>query len=142
MMDGLDEATHVILVCTETYYRRFRGHEQPPKGKGSDWEGAIITQELYDARSRTNRFFPVIFHSTDEKYVPDPLRGHTFHLLDSEAHYETFYDAILNQGHVRPGPVGLRKRKTPLTGQPLGFHEDDNSKPALKTDADALDEAI
>jgi hypothetical protein len=53
MLDGLDAARSVIVVCTETYYRRFRGHEEPGKGKGVDWEGALITQEIYDARSLT-----------------------------------------------------------------------------------------
>ena len=39
MLNGLDAADSVIVVCTETYYRRFRGHEEPGKGKGVDWEG-------------------------------------------------------------------------------------------------------
>lgn len=50
MLNALDAATQVLCVCTESYYRRFRGHEQPGKGKGVDWEGAVITQELYDVR--------------------------------------------------------------------------------------------
>lgn len=49
MLDELDCATHVLCVCTPTYHRRFRGHEQQGKGKGVTWEGAVITQELYDA---------------------------------------------------------------------------------------------
>ena len=46
MLDQLDEADFVLVICTETYYRRFRGHEVPGKGKGADWEGALITQEI------------------------------------------------------------------------------------------------
>jgi hypothetical protein len=46
MLDQVDAADYVLVVCTETYYRRFRGHEVPGKGKGVDWEGALITQEL------------------------------------------------------------------------------------------------
>ena len=60
MLDQLDDAAFVLVVCTETYYRRFRGHEQPDRGKGVDWEGALITQELYDARSDTSKFVPVL----------------------------------------------------------------------------------
>ena len=37
MLDQLDEADSVLVICTETYYRRFRGHELPGKGKGVDW---------------------------------------------------------------------------------------------------------
>src|SRR5437667_456356 len=51
MLNQLDDAKFVLVVCTETYYRRFRGHEVPGKGKGADWEGALITQEIYEARS-------------------------------------------------------------------------------------------
>lgn len=39
MSNSLDETTYVLCVCTETYYRRFHGHEVPDKGKGVDWEG-------------------------------------------------------------------------------------------------------
>jgi hypothetical protein len=46
MPDQIDWAEFILLVCTETYYRRFRGHEEPGKGKGADWEGAVITQEI------------------------------------------------------------------------------------------------
>ena len=63
MLDQLDAADAVLVVCTETYYRRFRGHEEPGKGKGVDWEGALITQQLYDSRSRSLKFVPV-FRST------------------------------------------------------------------------------
>ena len=29
MLDQIDKASFVLIVCTETYYRRFRGHEKP-----------------------------------------------------------------------------------------------------------------
>jgi SEFIR domain-containing protein len=61
MLDQLDWADFVLVICTETYYRRFRGREEPGKGKGADWEGALITQEIHDARSATTKFVPVIF---------------------------------------------------------------------------------
>ncbi len=31
-LDQLDWADSVLVVCTETYYRRFRGHEESDKG--------------------------------------------------------------------------------------------------------------
>jgi len=51
MLDQLDWAEFVLVVCTETYYRRFRGHEEPGKGKGADWEGNLVTTEMYNAKS-------------------------------------------------------------------------------------------
>ena len=41
MLDPLDAADSVLVVCTETYYRRFCGHALPNVGKGVDWEGAL-----------------------------------------------------------------------------------------------------
>jgi hypothetical protein len=52
MLDQLDWAEFVLVVCTETYYRRFRGHEEPGKGKGADWEGNLVTTEMYNSKSR------------------------------------------------------------------------------------------
>lgn len=88
MLNGLDRATHVLCICTETYYRRFRGQDLPGKGKGVDWEGAIITQELYDERSVSSRFIPVLFTTSDKPSIPEPLRPQTFYLLNSEPSYE------------------------------------------------------
>ena len=121
MLNGLDAATHVLCVCTETYYRRFRGQEVPGKGKGVDWEGALITQALYDARSVSSQFIPVLFDRADELHVPEPLRGQSYYVLDSEAGYQALYDALLNQNGVEPGAVGALKRKPRPTGQPLSF---------------------
>jgi hypothetical protein len=59
MLDRLDWADFVLVVCTGTYYRRFRGHEEPGKGKGADWEGKLITTEMYEAKSTTTKFAPV-----------------------------------------------------------------------------------
>lgn len=121
MLNGLEKATHVLCVCTETYYRRFRGLEEPGKGKGVDWEGALMTQSLYDARSVSSNFIPVIFAGSDTPYVPEPLRGQTFHVMDCDAGYQSLYDALLDQSGVVPGPVGTLKRKPRATGQPLSF---------------------
>lgn len=111
MLDRLDEADFVLVVCTETYYRRFRGHEEEGKGKGADWEGAMILQEIYDARSRTRKFVPVLFSPEEERCIPEPLRGHTFYTLTSPASYEALYEFLLARAGAEPGPLGeLRGR--------------------------------
>ena len=73
MLDKLDWADFVLLICTETYYRRFRGHEQSDMGRGVDWEGQLITLEIYNAKSRTTKFVPIIFGSQDKEFIPEPL---------------------------------------------------------------------
>jgi hypothetical protein len=47
MEDRVDRADFVLVVCTETYRRRFLGREDPETGKGVDWEGSLITSDLY-----------------------------------------------------------------------------------------------
>ena len=121
MLDELDQASRVLLICTPTYYRRFRGHEEPGKGKGVDWEGAIITQEIFDARSATTRFVPVLFDAADESQVPEPVRGQTRYCLTDEAAYQALYDALLDQAGIEPGPVGEPKRRPRSSAAPLSF---------------------
>jgi len=123
MLDRLDEADSVIVVCTETYYKRFRGHEEPGKGKGVDWEGAIITQEMYDARNDTSQFVPIFFMPADEAFVPEPLRPLTHYLLNSEENYNDLYDFLLGQAGVEPRPIGTLKTKERRHGVPLIFNE-------------------
>lgn len=121
MLDRLDEAEFVLVVCTETYYRRFRGHEKPGSGKGVDWEGALITQEIYDARSRTLKFVPVLFDPSDGNFIPEPLRGLTHYTLTSEAAYKLLCDFLDGVAGIAPGPVGARPARTRLQATPLSF---------------------
>jgi hypothetical protein len=96
MLNQLDWANFVLLICTETYYRRFRRQEKPGRGKGVAWEGAIISNALYAARCTTVKFLPIIFSTGLEKYVPDALRGH-IQLLNSEETHEQLYRLLTDQ---------------------------------------------
>lgn len=75
MLDQIEDATNVLVICSATYYLRFRGRDAPGKGKGADWEGAVITQEIYDSNSKTKKFIPVQFANIDEKHIPEPCVG-------------------------------------------------------------------
>lgn len=123
MMDGLDAATHVLVNCTETYYRRFRGHEAPHVGKGVDWEGALITNEIYQAKSKTVKFVPVLFESADQGFIPEPLQTATQYLLNSESRYGELKDFLDGVAGIEPRPVGERKRRKRQQGTPLTFAE-------------------
>jgi hypothetical protein len=87
----IEEADFVLVVCTETYERRFRGVEKAGRGLGGSWEGAILTQHLYDAQARNTRFIPVLFSPRDESHVPVVLRGATRYRLDTEEGYVRLY---------------------------------------------------
>jgi tetratricopeptide (TPR) repeat protein len=121
MLYQLDEADFVLVVCTETYYRRFRGHEEPGKGKGADWEGALITQASYDARSRTVKFVPVVLAAGQEAFIPEPLREHTHYELTSEESYQALYAFLLGEAGVEPGEVGETKPVGKRVAKPLRF---------------------
>lgn len=121
MLDQLDAADFVLVVCTETYYHRFRGHEEPGKGKGVDWEGALITQEIYDSRSRTLKFVPVVFTDADTCWIPEPLRQTSYHNPSAEPGYELLYDVLLEQAGIEPGSVGIPRIKPRRRAEVLNF---------------------
>jgi predicted secreted protein len=111
-MSQIEEARFVLVVCTETYHRRVRGKEETGKGLGAKWEGAIITQELYDSEANNDKFIPVLFASEDVAHVPVYLRGVTRYVLDDD--YENLYRRITNQPkHLKPA-LGTRRSMPPL----------------------------
>jgi tetratricopeptide (TPR) repeat protein len=134
MLDQLDRAQFVLVVCTETYYRRFRGHEVPGKGKGVDWEGALITQEIYDARSNTLKFVPVLLSAGGAEFVPEPLRAFNHYTVISSEAYQGLYDFLLGQSGVEPGALGPIKGKERAKGRPLAFDESPADATSFKAD--------
>jgi hypothetical protein len=126
MLNRLDWAETVLLVCTETYYRRFRGHDDPDKGKGADWEGQLLTLDLYDAKSKTVNFVPILFSDLRKQFIPEPLRGVTHYLLDPDDDRSgTDYSRLLAFFHgkagVAPTPLGLPKEVTSRRARPMVF---------------------
>lgn len=120
-MRQIDEADFVLVVCTEKYYRRVRGRADEGAGTGARWEGAVITQELYEAGNRNSKFIPVLFSADDADYVPPPLRGVTRYELEPPGGYEDLYRRLTNQhgvpraelGKLRPMPPRVRSTSFP-----------------------------
>jgi hypothetical protein len=121
MLNQLDWADFVLAVCTETYYRRFRGLEDRAKGKGADWEGNLITVKMYEAKSTTTKFAPILLDGQNARFIPEPLRGHTHYLLNSEDSYAELYAFLTGQGGVRPGELGWLKTLARKQVEPLRF---------------------
>jgi SEFIR domain len=121
MLNQLDWADFVLIVCTETYYRRFRGHEKPGKGEGADWEGNLITLVIYHAKSRTSKFVPIFFDVPEEQLIPEPVSGHTHYLLDSEDKYDKLYAFLVGQAGVTPGELGSLRTLARNSVEPLRF---------------------
>nr|VFJ67642.1 MAG: SEFIR domain-containing protein [Candidatus Kentron sp. FW] len=126
MSNQLDKAEFVLTICTETYYRRFRGHDHqtPERGRGVDWEGAIITQEIHDNHSRTRKFVPVLIRTTDNRFIPEPLRKYTHYQMDSAVDYRQLCDFLAGVAGVQPGPIGTSPPRPRRQGTPLALEHE------------------
>jgi SEFIR domain len=86
MEDEMEAADFVIVVCSPTYYTRYRGKGDPTQGRGARWEGDIVRNLLYDFRSNVARCLPVLLPGASEDDIPDPLR-HTATRYRIPKHY-------------------------------------------------------
>ena len=78
METELSSSSYVLVICTKGYCDKL-DPKAKSGGKGVKWEGAIITQEIYDQEGRNKRFIPVLFGEENKDYIPRPLKA--IHLL-------------------------------------------------------------
>jgi hypothetical protein len=102
----LQAANFVLVVCTEIYRRRFEGKEEPGRGRGAAWEGAIVTQAIYEAAGVNSKFIPVILSAGDKVHIPVPLRSTTFYQIDTPTGYEELYRRLTGQPAVLKPELG------------------------------------
>jgi len=79
----------VLVVCTETYYKRVDGIDK--KGNGIKWESTLIYHQLYNAGANNTKFIPVIFKDGKFEHIPEPLQGATYYNVDNSDEYEKLY---------------------------------------------------
>jgi hypothetical protein len=117
MEKQIEAADFVLMVCTETYFRRVRDDEDFGKGLGVRWEGGLIYRALYrDGRSNT-KFIPVLFETGDSVHIPGPVGDTNSYLVQTERGYEDLYRRLTNQpatikpelGKLRSLPPAERK---------------------------------
>ncbi|MGZ7117694.1 MAG: SEFIR domain-containing protein [Methanobacterium sp.] len=85
----IDEADFILVACTEIYLHIFKRKDATEKGKGAKWEGYIITQQLYDAQLKNEKFIPILFTDGDSAIVPSILRGVTSYQVFTEEGYDS-----------------------------------------------------
>jgi len=112
MTNQVEEADFVLVVCTENYNARFRGKAPKGTGLGGKWEGAVITQELYDAEANNVKFVPVLMCGDDSAHIPVILKGATYYDCSNDEGYEQLYRRITGQ-HFIPKPEIGSIRKLP-----------------------------
>jgi hypothetical protein len=105
-MNQVIESDFVLVICTETYERRFRNREETGKGKGVTFEGYVIVQSLYNKQSRNDKFIPVIFSSIDSPFVPLPLGGASIYNLSASEIYEQLYRRLTDQPLIKKPVIG------------------------------------
>ena len=101
MRSQVKQASRVLLVFTETYQRRFEGDEEEGKGLGATFEGAIVTQALYESGGRNAKFRPVVFREEDDRFIPSELLQFNRYRADTSENYE----ALLRWLHEAPETV-------------------------------------
>ncbi len=100
----IQEADFVLVVCRETYLRRYEQREVQGKGKGAIWEGAIIRQELYDSAGKNKKFAAVLFEPVDEQHIPGPLRAFARFCLPDK--WVELLRWLTDQPEYVPPPIG------------------------------------
>src|SRR5271165_6531873 len=116
------DSDFVVMVCTETYYQRVMGEEQPGKGLGVRWEGHLIYGEIYRAGAMNTKFIPVLFEGGDPSHIPAPARGTNHYFPRTTRGYEDLYRRLTNQpcaikpelGKLRSLPPAERKSEGAL----------------------------
>lgn len=107
MERNVKNSDFVLVVCTETYYKRVDGTDG--EGNGIKWESTLIYQQLYNAGANNTKYIPIIF--TDGKFenIPEPLQGSTYYNVDNPNEFEKLYWRLRGRKTVKPELGKLRK---------------------------------
>jgi nucleoside phosphorylase len=132
MLNQVEEATFILVACTEQYDRRFRGREVVGKGKGVTWEGGVIIQELYEDQGQNDKFIPVTLAPEDANFIPNPLRSATSYRLNTADGYELLYRRLTNQPRTSKPALGIIQQLPHRDRQQ--FFLDENRQNSLKNE--------
>ncbi len=135
MLNQIEEASFVLVVCTEIYERRFSGKEAHDQGLQATWQGAILRQALYEARAYNTQLIPVTFAAGDAAHVPLVLKGATRYDLETEEGYEALYRRLTGQPLIRRPDLGPVRSLPPAprgrsTARPESRPSDSEDRPA------------
>jgi hypothetical protein len=124
MRKAVGRSDYVLVICTKLYRERFEHQKGDGKGLGAKWEGALISQALYEAESLNRKFIPVVFTASDLDHRPDVLRGATYYVLDSAANFLTLLRYLLGRPEFVLGPRGTPRSFTSRSPEPLRFSDE------------------
>ncbi len=113
----IEEASFVLLVCTETYFNRAQGREKPGTGRGVKWESLLALQDIYDHDSLNSKYIPVLLGETEESHIPRPLRATDRYRPANDQEYEKLYRRITGQPFVVKPELGAIRSLPPRQRQ-------------------------
>ena len=105
----MQEAQFVLIACTEAYHRRYEGKEDAGKGLGGQWEGFVITQELYEAEGKNTKVIAIVFSSSDKQHIPLELRPFSFY-DPAAGGYEKLFRRLTAQPERKASPIAPEVR--------------------------------
>lgn len=74
----IEQRDFTLMVCTESYLRRFMELEPRGIGRGVVWEARILRNLLYADSEWHGRIVPVTLASQAQAFVPTVFRGHVY----------------------------------------------------------------
>jgi hypothetical protein len=107
----IDEADFVLCVCSASYLAAFEGRGPEGAKRGADQEGFLITQSLYRAGHRSERFLPVLFEPWQEDLIPIELAGPTYFRLPQE--HDWLVRLVTGQPEIVKPELGPPRRVPP-----------------------------
>ena len=82
MLGCIHQADIVLVVCTPKLRQRYEKTGDLDSGRGATYEGAIVTQHIYDDIMRNDKFYPILPDEGSESDIPMALKswwnGHRF----------------------------------------------------------------
>lgn len=98
-------ADFVLVVGSETYFRRAEGLEEAGVGLGVIWESALINRDIYQNAAKNNKYIPVIFDPADKENIPTVLQGYHYYSL-ADGNVEPLLRRLFQVGEVEKSPLG------------------------------------
>lgn len=139
MLDEIAAADFVLVVCTQTYTERFERRAPSGRGRGSKWEGAVITLQLYQDEALNHKFVPVVFGRGDVAHIPHMLSDAQHYRVNADDGYQQLYRRLTNQPYT-PKPALGQARTLPPRERATSFIADEPERGTSASPPDAATE--
>jgi hypothetical protein len=107
MTNEIKDADYVLCLASPSYKVRVEGQGDPANGRGARWEGAIITEELYEqSGGAQKKFIAVVLKGGSPEDIPNVLLpiGRSYYYWPRDD--EDLYRRLTGQPRVVPAPLG------------------------------------